>query len=226
MPNSTNNGVLGKRKSIKDVIIKDVKSSRKPANYFRVELLRGNIEVYWCELDEHNDSFLHHLHKAIETDPTWRSYGFLCTLWRRISVQDDNYLRNERDPYPRKVIVRVPPDNDESTHEKRLHNLTLLRNFCIHPTNNKFNHAYIVDESSDLTASHHDNLSFPDVYLQNAAICQLIEALYEDAGTNWYHNNKELARNFWTGPRYPIIARNNLGYPISTFDDEEDDNLN
>ena len=206
---------LGKRKNVTDVVIKPIKFSSKPPNYFRAELLRANIEVYWCEINERNDSFLNHLHKAIESDPRWKSHGFLCTLWRRTSVDNDTCIRNERDRFPRKVIVRIPPNNEISTPESRLHALTLLRNFCVNTENNKFNQDYIVDETSDLTPDDDVDLRLPDSYLQDTAICSLIEALFEDAGRTWFRDNEELAVQFWTGPAYPSVAQARLGYPVT-----------
>lgn len=208
-------GNQGKRRSTADIKISGTKSMRKPNYYLKVDTLMGNLEVYWIQVDAHNDAYQAHLHKAIEEDPFWHNLGFMAVARRRISPNNDEFMTNMKDQYPRKVMVRVLEPDEQSTPAGRQLSLQHIKNFCMTPSNNRFSYEYIIDESSDLTPEKYDHYARCDSYLQDFVICNLVKGLYDDAGPAWYEVNNETARMYWSGPDYPDIACNELGYPRS-----------
>ena len=203
-----------KRKKLSDVTIDGTRKMRKPNYFLKVELLKGFIEVYWCEVDRNNDAFFNHVHKAIETDPQWKAMGFMCSTFRRKSINDgENFLANNKDNYPRKVIVRILDSGETSTTDTRMEHLKRLQRFCMDPANNRFDYEYVIDASSDLTPEEDAYLASADSYIQDFVICNIIKAMYTDADVTWYSNNQDIAREYWCGPEYPTIASEELGYP-------------
>lgn len=203
----------GSRKARADIKISGTKSMRKPNYYIKVDALAGNLEVYWIQVDANNDAYQAHLHKAIEEDPFWHNLGFVAVARRRHSPKVNEFLVNTKDQYPRKVMVRVLEPDEESTVQGRQKTLHHIRNFCMVPSNNRFSYDYIVDDESDLTPEIDIHRARCDSYLQDFIICNLIKGLYDKVDKEWYTNNEETAHYYWSGPDYPEIALNELGYP-------------
>lgn len=203
----------GGRKARADIKVASGNTMRKPDYYIKVETVMGNVEVYWIQVDAKNDAYQAHLHKAIEEDSSWHELGFVAIARRRVNPQIDDFLLNEKNQYPRKVMVRVLEPDEVSTQSGRQEILMRIKQFCMQPSNNRFGYDYIVDKTSDLTPDDPAHLARLDSYLQDTTICNVIKGIYEKPGTDWYRNNKEMADMFWSGPQYPEIACTELGYP-------------
>lgn len=183
--------------------------------YLKVEAVRPNIELFWAQVDQRNDAFLHHVHMLVETDQSWRDDGFMLVARRRISIDNNDTLVNARDQFPRRVIVRILDEGQVSTPETRQHGLNRIQQQCMMPANNKYGYEYIIDDASDLTPDDPEHYVHPDTYLQDSTLINMILGMYEDAGPDWYSRNKEIAKEYWTGPLYPTAACDQLGYPHS-----------
>jgi hypothetical protein len=205
-------GSPGKRKPKDQIRISGSRQLRKVTYHIKCEALQPNLEVYFIQVHASQDAYMNHWLKAIDEDSSWKDLGFLLHSRRRRSVHNDEFWVNDRDGFARKVAIRDCGD-EPSTHEERMRIMHMIREFCMEPKNNRYNYEYIVDDSSDLTPDNVEDYSRPDAYLQNITIFNIIEGLYADFGTNWYHDNQELAKQYWTPPLYPDIAVNELGYP-------------
>lgn len=229
-PSKRNGDGSPSKRPLKNFQVSGSKQMRKPNYLPKVEAVcGGNYEIYFGIKDILNDCYMNHLYTAIEEDPFWRNLGFILIARRRTSVDNDDFMVNSSDSYPRKVALRYVEDG-VSTPESRTHILGLIRDFCMREENNRFSYKYIVDEFSDLTPENDDHYKCLDSYLQNVAILNVIRGLYEDAGPNWYNNNVEEAQLYWSGPTYPNMAIAELGYPQALAsnnrgNDDDDDEV-
>lgn len=120
--------------------------------------------------------------------------------------------------YWRRVIVRVP--EEVSTHESRLAACEKLATYLTtHPTNT-YRTAFTVDpDTFDLTPDDEDNRPSLDNYLMDTDIIDHIKRFLEmPANENeWAVVNAPIANHYFSGPVYPEIACNQLGYANTRF---------
>lgn len=81
------------------------------------------------------------------------------------------------------------------------------------PENNRYGYTYVVDDDSDLTPDEEENREPLDAYVLPNDITNLMLDTLDGAGPNWYDANQEIAGHFFSGPTYPQVAIDSLGYP-------------
>ena len=129
----------------------------------------------------------------------------------------DNDIRfNATDEFARRLILRVV---DESTQESRMAVLMLLREFMMHPENNRYGYDYQINDSSDLTPLDEAQLEPANAFIPDNVIVNLVSAIYENVDAGWYGFNAEIAGDYFGDTPYPRYAVEQLGYPVTTIPD-------
>jgi hypothetical protein len=197
-----------KRRAIGDMNVSPSKGMRRQPNQFYIVKLTAGLEVIWLQKSPGNDAFFHTLQVDINDNAYLAGEGVLCATRRRRSVEDNSVMINQDSRFPRRVIIRAV---DESTPESRNSFLLLLQSYMLRPEINRYNAEYIVNDHSDLTDEN--NLESLDHYVLNNDIVETIYGMFENTDPSWYANNRDIANQFFTGPVYPRIAIESLGFP-------------
>jgi hypothetical protein len=113
---------------------------------------------------------------------------------RRINQATNEELKNMRNNYARRCIVRVL--NGPSMPESRLAVLHAFQLFVSRPEFNKFDYHYTVNHESDLTPEDSANLVAMDHFILDDVIVNFIIPVYEETNANWYSKNADLALDF------------------------------
>ena len=124
------------------------------------------------------------------------------------------YIALKGTEYWRRVIVRVP--SEESTHETRLAACEKLATYMTnHPTNRYRTVYHVHPDTFDLTPEDSDDRPALDSYLMDSDIVDHIKRFLElpDVEQDWASQNAPIANHYFSGPVYPLIACNHLGYP-------------
>ena len=190
--------------------IANSKQMRQLVYYLKIIKLRPDIEIIWVERSPGQDGYMYNVIRAIDNTEDFRDQGLLMSARRRVSQTNNGIMFNAQDSYPRKILIRVV---DGSTPESRRNVLMILRDFMMHPENNRFNYEYTVDDSSDLTPHDEETHETADHYIQDNVIVNLIGGIFEETGPNWYAENQAEADKWFEGPVYPNYAVETLGYP-------------
>lgn len=196
-----------KRRAVGDINVTPQKGMRRSQLTFKIVKCAADIEIIFLEKNPGTDAYSHNLQTAVNEDGYLKGEGVLFAVRRRRGVDDNEVMLNQTDRYPRRVFVRAV---DESTHTSRLAILTVMQAYMLRPENNRYNAEYIVNDNSDLTDEH--NLETVDHYLQDSVIVDTIIGMYEDTDDTWFASNRGLARRFFSGPIYPRIAIETLGF--------------
>ena len=201
------------KRDLNSIKVKTSRSQWKPEYKLKIMALRGlEFEILWVEKSPGTDGFIHHLTKEIDENQFMREEGLLQSVRRRQNSETDDIATNLRDGYPRKLIVRLVDQG--STPDTRRDILQQLADWLNRPDNNKFGYTYIVDDRSDLTPPEENHLEPMNHYIQDHAICNIIQSIYEQADDTWFENNPGVTSNFYGGPKYPMVAVEALGYPV------------
>lgn len=184
---------------------------KKLGYHFKILKLKPDFEIVWIDATPGNDGYAQDLFNHITDQDGFREFGLLMVARRRMSQANNDELRNTRNNYPRRCIVRALDDN--STHESRLNILRAFQQFLSRPEFNKYDYTYTVDNESDLTPDDDANLVAMDHFIQDDVIVNLMKTVYEETDSDWYGRNNDCALDFFSGPLFPDYAVEALGYP-------------
>jgi hypothetical protein len=215
VPTKSNKG-SPKKKPLNSIRITEetlANKRRKSDYHLRIMKLRPDFELIWVESTPGNDGYAQKLFDFITKADGFRAQGVLMVAHRRISKENTDTMKNSKDTYARRCIVRVVQDDDDSTHTSRLAILRALRAFLIRPENNQFDYEYVVNDASDLTPPVEDDLEPMDHFLHDSVIVNLISTVFDDTANGWYAENPDSALDFFSGPTFPAYAVDTLGYP-------------
>jgi hypothetical protein len=205
-----------KKKNLGEIRIKqeDVSSKSNKLDYhFKIMKLKPDFEVIWIDATPGNDAYAQDLFRHITDENGFREFGLLLVTRRRISQADNNELKNARNNYARRCIVRAL--DGVSTHDSRLAILRAFQLFLCRPEFNKYGYNYAVDHESDLTPEDPANFVAMDHFIHNDVIVNIMVKVYEETDAGWYNINREAALDFFSGPLFPAYAIEKLGYPSS-----------
>jgi hypothetical protein len=84
--------------------------------------LKPDFEVIWIDATPGNDAYAQDLFRHITDENGFREFGLLLVTRRRISQADNNELKNARNNYARRCIVRAldgvsPHDSKQNNSE-------------------------------------------------------------------------------------------------------------
>eukprot|EP00978_Attheya_sp_CCMP212_P032424 scaffold126494_cov34-Attheya_sp.AAC.1 len=136
-------------------------------------------------------------------------------LPRRVSKEDNTVALSRGTEYWRRVIIRVPAE--VSTHETRLAACEkLAAHMTTHPTNRYRTVYHVHPDTFDLTPEDPEDRPALDNYLMDSDIVDHVKRFLElpTVETEWASQNFPIAHHYFSGPVYPLIACNQLGYPI------------
>jgi hypothetical protein len=207
-----------KKKNLGNVRIKqedmNPSSSKKKIGYhFKIMKLKPDIEVIWIDATPGNDGYGQDLFNHITNENGFREFGLLAVARRRINQATNEELKNDRNDYTRRCIVRSL--DGPSTHESRLAILYAFQAYQSRPEFNRYQSIYTVGSDSDLTPDDPAHLVAVDHFILDDIIVNFMCKVYEDTDASWYSKNTESALDFFTGPLFPTYAVDTLGYPSS-----------
>jgi hypothetical protein len=175
--------------------------------------LKPDIELIWIDGLPGNDGYAQDLFNHITNENGFREFGLLMVARRRVNQATNEELKNMRNNYARRCIVRAL--DGPSMPESRLAILHAFQMFVSRPKFNKFNYHYTVDHESDLTPKDDANLVAMDHFILDDVIVNFMIPVYEETDANWYSKNADSALDFFSGPSFPSYAIEALGYPSS-----------
>jgi hypothetical protein len=185
---------------------------KKPSYHFKILKLKPNIKLIWIDAMPGNDGYAQDLFNHITDENGFREFGLLTVARRCVNQATNEELKNTRNNYARRCIVRAP--DGPSTPESRLAVLHgAFQLFVSRPEFNKYNYDYLVDHESNLTPEDDANLVAMDHFILDNVIVNFIIPVYEETDANWYSKNVDLALDFFSGPLFPAYAIEALGYP-------------
>lgn len=214
-PAKAANGSPSKRKQPgKTVRIKkEKKEPDKLIAVAKIAQIEGCIQIVWFEkhTNPDQDGFNWPLAKAINNqEQIIKDLGFYACLPRRQSFLIDAAVTNAEDKWWRKVFVRLVNEEDDN-HEARIQFLTKLTEWMKNSPDNKLSTQFLLlPETADMTKTN--NLDKLDHWIRTNDIIEFIRDNYENVGDTWAAQNKEDAVLYFTGPNYPLAAKENLGY--------------
>ena len=114
--------------------------------------------------------------------------------------------------------MRVP--EEPSTHESRLSACETLATFLTNHPTNTYRTAYKVDpDTFDMTPDDYDERPCLDSYLMDTDIIEHIKRFLTmpPNENEWAIVNSPIANHYFSGPVYPAVACNQLGYANTRF---------
>jgi hypothetical protein len=109
-----------KKKNVSNVRIKQEdmnpnQKKKKPSYHFKILQLKPNIKLIWIHAMPGNDGYAQDLFNHITNKNGFREFGLLTVARRRVNQATNEELKNTRNNYARRCIVRAP--NRPSTPE-------------------------------------------------------------------------------------------------------------
>jgi hypothetical protein len=144
-----------KKKNLVTVCIKQEdmnqnQNQKKPSYHFKIlKLKKPDIKLIWIDAMPGNDGYAQDLFNHITDENGFREFGLLIVARRRVNQATNEELKNTRNSYARRCIVRAL--DGPSTPESRLAVLHAFQLFVSCPEFNKYDYDYVVDHESDLT---------------------------------------------------------------------------
>jgi hypothetical protein len=165
------------------------------------------LSRFWTQRVEGADAFNYPITTKVE-DGTLRDDGFIMNASTRTSLMENLALKNTNNDYNRRSFPRITSVQDRPT---RAAGQAVLHAILVHPDNNRYNSIFSATEEDDYTVVPH---RFPDEVLLDAAIVDLIYAMYDNVDNEWFDRFPELARTFFSPTKpFPRCAIIRLGYP-------------
>jgi len=229
-------------------------STRPRMNKLYISRVLGDLEIFWMEQTELQDSNTYPLFSSVRNKNRFATANNIIMVARRRSdVSRDVPARNDEDIYSRRYYVRAV-DPNTSTGQSRLEFLVdvaevrkyesyLVLQACVNRANilcfrlAKFlnDHSsqrtgrFIMPNDFDRTPAE---LKSVDNYLMTTDVVVLVKHVYlEPSGQmqgwkGWYEwVGKSEADYFFTPPFYPYMAVTQLGYPTQMEQADAEDSM-
>lgn len=190
----------------KNVFKKKIKTKDKPKNTIELRCVSSNgTLIIWAE------GYFWTIIKDIESgayqDPLM--YG---KVGRRVSQEDNSHLLNEAGWWKVAIIRNKSDNDDDDTHEYRMQVLNEIKDYLQNHADNRFN-TYVVNEETADETPEGDPLPL-DHYIVDGDIIDYVKAMHdiEDNDPTWARTNKIESAFYFSGPTYPHLAKQVLGY--------------
>lgn len=210
MKQSPKKKILGNVR-IKQEDMNQNQKKKKLSYHFKILKLKPDIELIWIDAAPGNDSYAQDLFNHITDENGFNEFGLLMVARRRVNQATNEELKNTRNSYARRCIVRA--FDGSSTPASRLAVLHAFQLYVSRPEFNKYDYNYTVDHESDLTPEDESNLVAMDHFILDDVIVNFMIPVYEETDANWYSKNMDSALDFFSGPSFPAYAVEKLGYP-------------